>query len=255
MSLGILTLKIGLVAGVTGVSIATPILLKNKVSSVTENSQSLQVTDSQQVEAGREGSRDSDSQRTLSEAERAGSPVVSSDLSHSGSSMSSPTPVIKKEEFDKKCFVVPAESNGGNDIKLLTCYDPKKFINKEFTEEQPEYDSIFHILDTSKTDNPVKINEKLEWNPESRHLVAKLESNSESEYIFTAAGNEWKGISDNQVINLLDEHECAIYEVTRDSLNPQKTHLLACGKYVGEFSNEEPKGIHLTNWERERQLS
>ncbi|AFN65109.1 hypothetical protein WEN_01570 [Mycoplasma wenyonii str. Massachusetts] len=228
MSVGILALKVGVVATVTGVSVATPILLKRSSGVSSEPVTSNVVSDTGSEREGAGVQRVQATEETLSR---------SSSLTGETSNPS----VVVTESFDKKCFIIPARSSDG--VELLTCYEDKK-IREDADSNEEEYDSIFHIYDKSKPSNPVEIDKSLLWNPTAKQLTASLTQKSDysSEYTFTATGDEWGGIS-NDSINLLTPRECAVFQVGSDT----SKYVLTCGN---DSSADETKGIPLTAWQK-----
>ncbi|AFN65227.1 hypothetical protein WEN_02200 [Mycoplasma wenyonii str. Massachusetts] len=245
MSLGILTLKIGLVTTVVGTSIATPILLNRGSSEI--NSDQVTGNSESQVNVARVGVAE-DSLSVTSPRGVEGDSVALETSSGLRSEM--PSSTIQVEDFDKKCFVVPADSESGRDIELLTCYDPKNILRKDVgISDGDELESVFHLYDRSKPNNPVKIDGSLEWNPSAKQLTVRLikKGDFSSEYTFKVTGDYWGGISDTSK-NLMEQDECVIYKATLKDSRTNSTHLLTCGDASSDYQPEDPKGIPLTDW-------
>ncbi|AFN65229.1 hypothetical protein WEN_02210 [Mycoplasma wenyonii str. Massachusetts] len=250
MSLGILALKIGLVVGVTGVSIATPIFLSRKgvFSSGLENVHSSE-TSSGMGNADGHNSDTEISHPSSSGIEEAQG--VRGDAGSQGqiSTVSSEAPSLD-DSFKKRCFVVPAKSKGNENIQLLTCFGSENAGRSSQEGDQPEYDSEFHIFDPSRNKGiPLKVEGKISWEPSNNQISVQMSKDSvvENEYSFKSEGNGWNRVS--AVSAVLSKEECSIFEITSQDSPHKGTFWLSCGDNTSEdFDANSPTAIPLTSW-------
>lgn len=250
MSLGILALKIGLVAGVTGVSIATPIFLSRKGVS----SSGLENVHSSETSSGIGGvdrhSSDTDSDLPSPQrAEEIQSVRGGTNSQEKISTVSSEVPSLS-DSFKKKCFVVPAKSNGNENIQLLTCFDTANSEHSDKEGDQPEYDSEFHIFDPSKNNGiPLKVEGKISWDSSNSQISVQMSrgTSAENEYTFKSEGEGWNGVSSTSAV--LSKEECATYEITSQTSSHKGTFWLSCGDNTSDnFDANSPTAIPLTSW-------
>lgn len=236
MSVGILALKVGVVATVTGVSVATPILLKRSSGVSSEPVTSNVVSDTGSEREGAGGQRVQATEETLSR-----SSLTTSEEAHPS--------VVVTESFDKKCFIIPARSSDG--VELLTCYEDKK-IREDAEAHEEEYDSIFHIYDRSKKSVPVEVSGKLLWEPEKSQVSVQVTEDVGAEvvdYTFKSEGKGWEGVStQNSQMDLLEQ--CAVYEITLKDSDNHGTYWLSCGDDNSVFNAQNPTSIPLTAWQK-----
>ncbi|AFN65230.1 hypothetical protein WEN_02215 [Mycoplasma wenyonii str. Massachusetts] len=240
-----MALKIGLVAGVTGVSIATPILLNRKgansyvVTSLTDSFQSSSLGEESRTEEGTGlGGRDSEALQRQQE--------IGTDNSHN-QTISTPSQ-LTSDNFDKTCFEVPATSDSDENMQLLTCFDTSN-LERANREDTPEFDNLFHLYNKETKDNPEQIAGKLKWNSETQKISFNLsDDSSPSQYIFTVQRDNWEiklGNSENL------KSECTIFGVTSKDSEGIADYWLACGSDSSDFSPDEPQGIKLTSWKKQ----
>lgn len=149
----------------------------------------------------------------------------------------------RREEIDKKCFVVPAKSSVGN--KLLTCLEGTDV--PATTDENEEYGNSYYLYNPFIENKWTKVEGNLMWNPDNSQISIKLKKNTEktagNDGTFVAGGEKWKGISDKET-DLLQE--CALFGNGTTSV---PSYRLVCGEDTSEMSRENPKGIPLTPWQ------
>lgn len=74
-----------------------------------------------------------------------------------------PTLSIRKEEMDKKCFVVPVRSSDGN--KLLTCLENPD--TSATSDNYEKYGNFYYLYNPSIENKLTKVEENLIWNPDN----------------------------------------------------------------------------------------